>query len=293
MWTASGTPSRPGPGTASRPRQIEQRFKDELNLQRQGISQPQPEMTFGGTRCPLPCRRRTPSLSRRPIEGALAVLRARPQSVGSPKPMAIATTAANDTPKSSVTETTVNRDLEALRHMLFWAVDEGLLAANPLSRVRMARERRKPRFVVSLAEEELLLLAAAPHLRSIIIAALDTGMRRGEILTQRWEHIDFTRRLLSVTHSKTPEGEAREIPLTGTSLRAAPRTAADRKAWSSPTKASQSTGSRPPGRPQSAGPEFATSASTICATPSTPDSWKPASCRKSARPSWATQAVRT
>jgi integrase len=33
-------------------------------------------------------------------------------------------------------------------------------------------------------------------------------------LTQRWEHIDFTRRLLFVTHSKTAEGEAREIPLT-------------------------------------------------------------------------------
>lgn len=64
-------------------------------------------------------------------------------------------------------------------------------------------------------EEELKLLAAAPaHLKQIIIAALDTGMRRGEILNQRWEHIDMQRKVLSVTRSKTPEGEAREIPLT-------------------------------------------------------------------------------
>jgi integrase len=39
-------------------------------------------------------------------------------------------------------------------------------------------------------------------------------MRRGEILTERWEDVDFARRLLFVTHSKTPEGESREIPLT-------------------------------------------------------------------------------
>jgi integrase len=39
-------------------------------------------------------------------------------------------------------------------------------------------------------------------------------MRRNEILTQQWKDVDFARKLLFVTHSKTPEGEAREIPLT-------------------------------------------------------------------------------
>jgi hypothetical protein len=49
----------------------------------------------------------------------------------------------------------------------------------------------------------------------MIILALDTGMRRGEITSQRWEDIDLSRQLLFVTRSKTPEGESREIPLTG------------------------------------------------------------------------------
>jgi integrase len=115
--------------------------------------------------------------------------------------------------QKTISETTVNRDLEVLRHLLFWAVDEGYLAVNPISRMQMATERRTPRVVMTLAEEQLLLANAAPHLRVIIIAALDTGMRRGELLTERWEHVDFTRRLLSVTHSKTAGGEAREIPL--------------------------------------------------------------------------------
>ena len=116
--------------------------------------------------------------------------------------------------ENKVTDTTVNRDIECLRHMLYWAVDEGILLQNPLSRIALVRERRHRRPVLSLEQEELLLDAASPHLRSVIVAALDTGMRRGEILQQRWEDVDFARRLLFVTHSKTAEGESREIPLT-------------------------------------------------------------------------------
>src|SRR5262249_28374085 len=44
--------------------------------------------------------------------------------------------------------------------------------------------------------------------------ALDTGMRRGEITGQRWEDVDFDRKVLFATRSKTPEGESREIPFT-------------------------------------------------------------------------------
>lgn len=114
----------------------------------------------------------------------------------------------------AITDTTVNRDIECLRHLLYWAVDEGLIAANPIARIRLERERRKKKPVLSMDEERLLLTAASPHLRNITIVALDTGMRRGEILHQRWDDVDFARHLLYVSHSKTPEGEAREIPLT-------------------------------------------------------------------------------
>jgi len=114
----------------------------------------------------------------------------------------------------SLTETTLNRDIECLRHILYWAVDEGLIALNPLARIQLARIRRKKKPVLSPEEEKLLFAQASPHLQQIMIAALDTGMRRGEILNQRWEDVDFSRKLLYVSHSKTPEGEAREIPFT-------------------------------------------------------------------------------
>jgi integrase len=116
--------------------------------------------------------------------------------------------------RKNIKDATVNRDLSVLRHLLYWALDENLIAANPLARFRMQPERKIRRHVISVQEEEQLLEAAPEHLRRIIVAALDTGMRRGEITHQLWQDVDLTRRLLFVTKSKTPEGEMREIPLT-------------------------------------------------------------------------------
>jgi integrase len=201
-----------GTGNLRRATLIEQRFREELNLKRYQIIQPAPQMTFGeltaqflAEGAPRPwhvdrLKLLLPYWSEMPI-GRIH------------KAMATDYRKRRHASKA-VTDTTINRDLEALRHILFWAVDEGLLTANPLSRMRLTPERRKPRSILGLDEEEQLLAAAAPHLRSIIVAALDTGMRRGELTNQRWEHVDFNRNLLFVSRSKTVGGEGREIPFT-------------------------------------------------------------------------------
>jgi integrase len=192
--------------------QIEQRFREELNLKRYQVSTPRPEMTVDelaarflaeGDRKPWHVDRLKHLL---PYWGETPIGRIhKAMAVDYRKRRHAATT---------VTDTTINRDLQALRHILFWAVDEGLLATNPLKGMHMVPERRKPRLVLGLEDEPLLLEAAAPHLRSIIIMALDTGMRRGELLNQLWEHVDFGRKVLFVTRSKTAGGEGREIPFT-------------------------------------------------------------------------------
>jgi integrase len=201
-----------GTGNRRNAETIEQRFKEELNLQRHHASSPVPQMPFG-------------ELAAR----FLAEGDAKPWHIDRLKLLlpywadiqigrihkALAADYRNRRHREkTVTDTTINRDLEALRHILFWAADEGFILSNPLARMRMVPERRKPRKVLAFADEEKLLTAAAPHLRAIIVAALDTGMRRGELLNQQWEHIDWDRRLLSVTRSKTAGGEGREIPFT-------------------------------------------------------------------------------
>lgn len=114
-----------------------------------------------------------------------------------------------------IKDATINRDLSVLRRVLYWALDEQIIPANPLARLKMARERRTRRQVLSVAEEQSLLSAAKDHLYGMTLMALDSGMRRGEVTGERWEDIDFSQKVLYVTRSKTPEGESREIPLTG------------------------------------------------------------------------------
>jgi integrase len=201
-----------GTGNLRQATQIEQRFKDELNLKRFQITEPQPQMTVAE----LAAHFQAEADCKAWHVDRLKVLL--PYWSGTPigqihKAMAGEYRRRRHAQKA-VTDTTINRDLEALRHILFWAVDEGLIPSNPLSRLRLVTERRKPRSVFGLDEEEQLLAAAAVHLRSIIVTALDTGMRRGELLNQRWEHVDFNRNLLFVSRSKTAGGEGREIPFT-------------------------------------------------------------------------------
>ncbi len=202
-------------GTTSRreAETIEREFREELNRRRHQIREASPDMTFADL-----AARFLADGSPRPYHlDRLKVLLPHfgEWPIGSISKPSVREYRTARHKEKTLSEATLNRDIEVLRHLLYWAVDEGFLAANPIARVRLPKQRRKPRPILSLAEEAKLLDAAAPHLRQLIVAALDSGMRRGELLTQLMEHIDLTRRVLLVTHSKTPGGEAREIPLTG------------------------------------------------------------------------------
>jgi len=64
-------------------------------------------------------------------------------------------------------------------------------------------------------EEEKLLEAAgenrSPWIKPIIIIALETAMRAGEIAALRWEHIDLKKQAIHLPDTKN--GEARNVPL--------------------------------------------------------------------------------
>ena len=56
--------------------------------------------------------------------------------------------------------------------------------------------------------------AAAPPLRCYIVAALQTGARRGELINLRWADVDMKAR--TVTFRQTKNGDARTVPMTAT-----------------------------------------------------------------------------
>ena len=77
----------------------------------------------------------------------------------------------------------------------------------------MELEDNKRRRRISESEEAALLAVASPHLRSMIIAALDTGMRRGEMLALRFGDIDWTRRMITLRGATTKSRRTRLVPI--------------------------------------------------------------------------------
>ena len=85
------------------------------------------------------------------------------------------------------------------------------LPQNPVGMISLpkadtARTRR-----LEVGEEEKLLQTSNQKLRRIIILALETGMRRGEILNIKRSHIDFQKSVLLIPSTKTDT--PRTIPL--------------------------------------------------------------------------------
>jgi integrase len=190
---------------------IEMKLKDDANFAAHNLTQADPEMTFGAlaARFIANAGPRPHHLDR--LKHLLPFFADVP--VGRiTKPLVREYRQARHAQKT-MCDATINRDVAVLRHLLYWGLDEGLLAINPLTRLRLVPERRSPRPVLTMGEELRLLTAAPPHLADMIVVALDTGMRLGEILHQRWEHVDLTRGVLLVSQSKTVQGEGREIPL--------------------------------------------------------------------------------
>jgi integrase len=108
----------------------------------------------------------------------------------------------------------VNRPLALLRHLLRLAKEEWeVLSAVP--RIRLERE---PEHRIRWLEpdEEARLRAACqassnPWLYPIVVVALESGMRRSELLRLTWEQIDLSRGLIRL--EKTKSGRRREVPM--------------------------------------------------------------------------------
>lgn len=114
---------------------------------------------------------------------------------------------------------TVNRELELLSKMFSLAIDQGLAIHNPCRKVKRYREDNERNRYLS-DEEEARLIAALDNqrtgLRPLVVLAIHTGMRRGELLSLRWANIDFERGLIHVMNSQreqTKTGHSRSVPM--------------------------------------------------------------------------------
>jgi integrase len=114
---------------------------------------------------------------------------------------------------------TVNKRLVTIRHMLTKAVDLNMVEEE--TRRKAYKVKLKDGTVSRLrylqySECEKLRANCKPHLRPIVITALHTGMRRGEILSLRWDNVDMKNRFIFLRNTTTKSDKAREIPINAT-----------------------------------------------------------------------------
>lgn len=116
--------------------------------------------------------------------------------------------------------TSVNRELQQLKAMLNFAIQNDWLILNPFAKckgiISTALETKRDR-VLNYEEEERLLRACRgrrSHLRPILICALDTGMRRGEIFQMKWKDVDLTSGQIYIPQTNTKTQTARTVGIT-------------------------------------------------------------------------------
>jgi integrase len=122
---------------------------------------------------------------------------------------------------------TRNQYVQLLKAAFRWAAKKGYIVRSPISedsalkRTKIAqRARRLAPDVVDnegkiarKGEERRLLEHASPRMRLLIIGALETGCRRGELLGLQWKDVDLKRRELRIRAENAKDGEDRVLPV--------------------------------------------------------------------------------
>jgi integrase len=145
-----------------------------------------------------------------------------------------------------VSAATANRDLVALKACLSKARQWGVIREHPLNGVKRAKEDNRGTVRYLNAAEETRLRQAlttrddkrraaraasnqwriergykplpnhgtyTDHLTPIVLLALNTGLRRGELLNLAWKDVDIVRRVLTVRGDTAKSGRTRHVPL--------------------------------------------------------------------------------
>ena len=110
-----------------------------------------------------------------------------------------------------VSPATLNRELACLKHMFTKATAWEKTDHNPVKSVKLLRENNGRLRYLTREEIQKLCEICPDHLKPIVLTALLTGMRRGEILKLKWEDVDLDQKLILVRNTKN--NETREVPL--------------------------------------------------------------------------------
>jgi len=111
-----------------------------------------------------------------------------------------------------------NRNLRLVRAAFNWAIDKGLVERTPFKRgerttIKLPSEQARSRRLQT-GEAERLFAACGGHLRAVVEAAIETGCRRGVLLSLLWQQVQLTAPgEIWLPAGKTKTGRARRVPI--------------------------------------------------------------------------------
>lgn len=110
----------------------------------------------------------------------------------------------------------LNHHLDAIRSLLAWMLAQGRIATNVLASIKRAdaRGRAASRRRALTTEECRRLIAHAPMQRKVVyLAALTTGLRRGELGQLQWEHVNLASGVILIPASIAKSRREESQPL--------------------------------------------------------------------------------
>jgi integrase len=123
--------------------------------------------------------------------------------------------------QTKVSGSSVRKEMQIISHAWNTARNEWLLDyPNPVNQIRKPKENKRRERRLEAGEEKILLQSAKqslnPHLVPLIIFAIETGMRRSELLGSTKDDLMVSKKYLRIETSKN--GSGRDVPLSAVAL---------------------------------------------------------------------------
>jgi site-specific recombinase XerD len=122
----------------------------------------------------------------------------------------------------SVSAVTVNIELRSIKAFFGLAYRWDVIPKHPFKAVTMLRiPEHDPIYLKKDDFFALLRATTKPWLKNLIVIAVNTGLRRGELVNLKWEHIDLEKRILKVANTaqfQTKSKRERFVPLNLTAM---------------------------------------------------------------------------
>lgn len=99
-------------------------------------------------------------------------------------------------------EVTINLYLDLLSAAYNRAIDDKLIKSNPFNKKYKFKKKNYSVNYLTISNEKKLFMAAPDYFKPLLLLALNTGLRRTNIIELKWDNIDFNYKIIELLKNK-------------------------------------------------------------------------------------------